>query len=94
MRHRGNRTVHWKDLSPQARELLAKLLEGRPYELTDHSLTELEECRLIELNAGGWQPTPAGRSAYVIRDPRPPCIRARRSKPSNLGRRLTCVQQP
>jgi hypothetical protein len=68
MRHTGNWTVHWKDLSPQARELLAKLLEGRPYESADESLANLEERGLIEMNAEGWQATPAGRSAYVIRD--------------------------
>jgi hypothetical protein len=70
MRQKRHWTVHWRDLSPSARELLAKLLEGHYYEPTDESLARLEECGLIELNAEGWQVTPAGRSVYVIRDQR------------------------
>jgi hypothetical protein len=56
----------------EARELPAKLLEGHHYEPRDESLAKLEERGSIEMNAEGWQVTPAGRSVYVIRDQRRP----------------------
>jgi hypothetical protein len=56
--------VDWKDLSPEARELLAKLLEGRDHKLTDESLATLEELGLIELNAGSWW-VPQSAAVYM-----------------------------
>ncbi|SDS24660.1 hypothetical protein SAMN05444158_1460 [Bradyrhizobium canariense] len=60
--------VHWSSLSPDARELLRKLVEGCCYEPADENLVTLMECGLIEHGANGWQPTPNGRSTYVVRD--------------------------
>jgi hypothetical protein len=63
--------VHWKDLSPEARELLTDLVEGRHCRATEGSLEKLEGRGLIELTArGSWQATAAGRSVYVVRDDR------------------------
>lgn len=60
--------VHWNSLSPDERELLGKLVEGGRDEPADDALVTLRECGLIEHRADGWEPTPAGRSAYVVRD--------------------------
>jgi hypothetical protein len=62
--------VHWNNLSAGARALLTKLVEGSCYDPADDHLAKLLECGLIEPSADGWQATPAGRSAYVIRDHR------------------------
>jgi hypothetical protein len=86
--------VDWKDLPPEARELLAKLLEGRDYEITDESLATLEERGLIELSVGSWRVTSVGRSVYVIRDQWRPVHPDERRQAVNLRRRLTSVQQP
>jgi hypothetical protein len=44
------------------------LTECSRYEPSDGSLAELVDSGLIEKSGDGWQPTQAGRSAYVIRD--------------------------
>jgi hypothetical protein len=60
--------VHWNNLSEGERALLTKLVEGSCYDPADDNLAKLLERGLIEPSADGWQATPAGRSAYVIRD--------------------------
>ena len=70
---RGTLMVHWNDLGPEARELLADLVEGRHCRAADESLAKLEGRGLIELTAkGSWRATAAGRSVYVVRDERRP----------------------
>jgi hypothetical protein len=65
--------VHWKDLGPDERELLADMVEGRHCRATDERLAKLEGRGLIELTAkGSWRVTAAGRSVYVVRDERRP----------------------
>jgi hypothetical protein len=62
--------VHWKDLKSDDQELLAKLIEGRHYESPEESLAALREQGLVEMTAGSWEATAAGRSVYVVRDER------------------------
>jgi hypothetical protein len=62
--------LHWNSLDPGAREMLGKLIEGRLDEPTGENLAALIHRGLIERAADGWQVTPAGRSAYVVRDRR------------------------
>ena len=45
--------VLWKDLSREARELLARLMEARSYDPMDESLAWLEERGLIESTTEG-----------------------------------------
>jgi hypothetical protein len=48
-------------------EITAEIDRGFAPEQSDGSLSELVDSGLIE-KSEGWQPTQAGRSAYVIRD--------------------------
>src|ERR1700761_4310026 len=45
---RGTLMVHWKDLSSEARELLADLVEGHHCRATEENLANLEGRGLIE----------------------------------------------
>jgi hypothetical protein len=60
--------IHWSSLSPDVRELLRKLVEGCCDVPAGENLATLLESGLVERSEDRWQPTQAGRSAYVIRD--------------------------